>query len=404
MRVGEAKERERPIMSGLALALVWWSVVSLALICVVLAERRARVILRGDRPELSPPRRVWGGDLDEPPGAYIFARITAAGARLVRVGSVIADQAQGLMAVTRVVSCVALGSALALVPFAGNLGGRREGLALVVFDLRYGLLALVFFVLLAGMAQVGVGLAQKSVWSRFGSIRVASRMLGGLALLTLVLAPLAIESGSLRLADLVWQQQQTFTPFAWLAATLFPSFEKTLSVISLPSWHLLTQPITALLFIPAMGFLTRRPVADDPVAGGFATSGFGFDADPADLYWGQAESRIALVLFASLFVALFLGAGQIPYLNSSELVAVMGEFVGDELPAIVIAGIEAHVFFVKLLFVLGLLMRIRRVTARIREDQWLRLVTRRLLPIAWANLLLVAAIALLSDSLGRGAT
>ncbi len=394
-------------MSGLVLAFAWWGVVSLALFCVALAERRARVILRGDRPELAPPRRRWGGDPDEPPGAYLLARVAAAGARLVRVGSVITDQSQGLLAVTRVVSCVALASALALIPFANHLGGTRDGLALVVFDLHYGLIALVFFVLLAGMAQVGVGLAQRSIWARLGSVRVASRMLGGIAFLMLVLAPLAVESGSLRLADLVWQQQQSFTPFAWLAAKLFPGFpglEKTLSALSLPSWNLLTQPITALLFIPAMGFLTRRPVADDPVAGGFATSGFGFDADPTELYWGQVESRIALVLFASLFVALFLGAGNIPYLDSAKMTVRLGEFVGVVLPAVLVAVVEAHVFFVKLLLVLGLLMRIRRVTARMREDQWLRAVTQRLLPIAWANLLLVSAIMLLSDALRGGGT
>jgi NADH-quinone oxidoreductase subunit H len=402
MRAGEGRGHEVARLSGFVLAIVWFGVVSIALCCVALAERRARVVVRGDRPELLPPRREWGFDLDEPPGAFLLARAVAGGARLVRVGAAVTDQSQGLLVVARGVSCIALASALALVPFASPLGGTRDGLALVVFDLRYGLLALVFFVFLAGMAQVGVGLAHRSIWSRLGSVRVASRMLGGIGFLMLALTPLAIETGSLRLADLVLHQQQTFTPFVWLAATVSPGLEEGLSKLSFPQWNVLTQPITALLFIPAMGFLTRRPVADDPVAGGFATSGFGFDADPMELYWGRVESRLALILFASVFVALFLGAGQIPYLDSAAVTARLAEFVGPVLPSVLVATVEVHVFFVKLLIVLGLLMRIRRVTARLREDQWLRVVTRRLLPIAWANLLLTAAIVLLSDSL-RGA-
>ncbi|MFK7895634.1 MAG: NADH-quinone oxidoreductase subunit H [Myxococcota bacterium] len=391
-------------MSGLVLAGVWFGVIVLALFCVALAERRARIILRGDRPELLPPRRAWGGDPDEPPGAFFLARALASAARLVRVGASVTDQSQGLLFVARGVSCLALASGLALVPFANHLGGAEDGLALVVFDLRFGLLALVFFVFLAGMAQVGIGLAHRSIWARLGSIRVATRMLGGIGLLMLVLAPLAIEGGSLRLADLVHAQQDLFAPLPWLAANILPDWEEPLRRFALPRWHLLTQPITALLFIPAMGYLTRRPVADDPVSGGFATSGFGFDADPTELYWGRVESRLALILFASLFVALFLGAGQIPYLDSAALNERLATFVGTALPSVLVASIEVHVFFVKLLLVLALLMRVRRVTARLREDQWLRIVTRRLLPIAWANLLLTAAIVLLADSLQGGAT
>ena len=78
-------------------------------------------------------------------------------------------------------------------------------------------------------------------------------------------------------------------------------------------------------------------------------------------------------------------------------------FLGEGLPAIAAGVIEMTVFLAKLVLVLVLVARSARSMAALRDDQWIRLSTRRLLPLAWANLLLVFATTQLLDAAGKGA-
>jgi NADH:ubiquinone oxidoreductase subunit H len=129
-------------------------------------------------------------------------------------------------------------------------------------------------------------------------------------------------------------------------------------------------------------------------------SGFGLDDDPADLYWGRLEVRLAKVLAASLFVSLFLGAGAIPFVRASAVVDLLEPFVGPMLPALLGVMIQIAVFVFKLMVVLVLASLLRRATATLRDDQWIEIVNFRLFPLAWANLLLMSAMSLYSSSGG----
>ena len=202
-------------------------------------------------------------------------------------------------------------------------------------------------------------------------------------------------------------QQGSAAPLALVAAFLGDGVAQPLgSLLEMrfwPAWHVFRQPLTALLFIPVFGLLSRRPLALDPLGGGIRLTAFGHDDDPGELYWARIEERLALVLFAALFVALFLGAGAIPFVPTAALVAPMVPFFGEGLPAIVAGALEMAVFLAKLLLVLALVARSARSMAALRDDQWIRLVTRRILPLAWANLLLVFATTQLLDAAGKGA-
>lgn len=385
-------------MIGAGLALVWFAIVSLALVGCAVIERRSRLAGLRNRTEWHPPRAAWGFDSAPPPVNYLFARALAGGARLVRSRTEVADRSATQRVLGRIVSCVAVASALSLVPFAGTWGGTSDGIALVVVDLRHGLAALVFLVLLMSMGQVAVGLADHSVWSRLGSVRIASLSLAGLGLFVLVLAPLALETGSLRLHDIVFAQQQTFLPFAWLPNPMEGEAFEVVRNWRWPDWNLFVQPLTAALFVPALAGLTRRPWIYDAAVGSMGTSGFGLDSDPEDLYWGRIEMRLSRVLAASLFVSLFLGAGAIPFVQASAIVDLLEPVVGLFLPAILGVMIQIAVFVLKLMLVLVLASLLRRATATLRDDQWIEIVIFRLFPLAWANLLLMSAISLLSNS------
>ncbi len=388
---------------GVGMALVWIGVLSLALAASAFVERGSRLDRLQDRPDWRPPRADWGFDAQPAPSSYMLVRALAGAARLVRTRSVVPDRSAWLALFGRLVSCVSLASAIALLPFAGTWGGSASGPALVCIDLRYGLLALVFLFFLMTLSQVAVGLADRQVWSRLGSVRLASRNLSGLGLFMIVLAPLALESSSLRLQDIVFAQQDTFAPFSWLPAPVGGDVFEIVRSWRWPNWNLFAQPLTALLFIPTVENLVHRPRVEDPMSGTIEASGFGIDDDPIDLYWSRFESRLARVLAVSLFVSLFLGAGAMPFIPASAIVDLLEPMMGFALAALLGVAIQIAVFVTKLMIVLGAISFIRRSTAVMRDDQWIGIITLRLLPLAWANLLLMSAMTLLSDSIQGGA-
>lgn len=403
-------------MLGIGLAFAWFTVISLALVGAAVIERRHRIPPVHDRPELAPRRALWGGGLLHPPARHMGARALASSARIVRARTRVGERSGGLRFAARAVACIALASGLSLVPFAGRFGGRSDGAALVVVDLQHGLVALVLFVSLAAMAQVAVGLAEASPFARLACVRLAGRVLALAGTLAVVLAPIAVASDSLRLHAIVLDQEGTFAPFALVAGFLreggvpsvadsLPGLERFegLEWCALPAWHVFRQPLTALLFLPVLGLLVRRPLALDPIGGGVRLSAFGHDDDPGELYWSRIEERLAGVLFAALFVALFLGAGALPFVSTARLVLPLVPFFGEGLPALLGSAVEMGVFLAKCLVVLVVVARVSRSMPALRDDQWIRIVTRRILPLAWANLLLVFAARLLLDAAG-GAT
>lgn len=393
-------------MLGVGLAFVWCGALALAWIGSAAIERRARFVLRRDRSGFTSAPALWGGGVERPAGHSMLVRLLAGGARIVRARSVVSGRAHGLRFAARGVACIALASALALVPFAGSLGGRASDPPLVVVDLEPGLVALVLCLFLAAIAQVAVGISEASPFARLACVRLAGRSLALVGLLAIVLAPLALATGSLRLHAIAMDQLGRFAPLAWLGD--LPGAEPTGPLSSLfgarflPAWFVFRQPITALLFVPVVGLLTRRPLALDAVGGGVRLSAFGHDDDAGELYWARVEERLASVLFASLFVALFLGAGAVPYCPTSWLVAPIASFFGEGFAALVAACVETSVFVAKLALVLVASARAARITAALRDDQWIGIATRRFLPLAWANLLWVAALSLLSGVAAGG--
>jgi NADH:ubiquinone oxidoreductase subunit H len=296
---------------------------------------------------------------------------------------------------------------------------------LIIADLGHGLIAIVFLLLLMGFAQVGIGLADRSPWSRLGSVALASQTLAGLGLFILVVAPLAVTSipdlpelsestglsktlemaampsssqpeasASFRLQNIVVAQNSTLSPLFWLPDALQGKVFDWIRDLRWPRWNIFVQPLTALLFWLALRGLTRRPWLANPETGSVGLAGFGLDHDPVDLYWGRLEARLARVFAAALFVSLFLGAGAIPFLRVGEIVDSLVPHVGYSLPAFLAAAIGVGVFFGKLVLVLTADGMLRRSMATLRDDQRTRLVAFRLLPLAWANLLLVSATSL----------
>jgi NADH:ubiquinone oxidoreductase subunit H len=390
-------------MTAMLLTIVWLGIVSIALVGCAVIERNARLVSRPDRPELDPPRAFWGKGIQAPPSRALTARALAGLARMIRAQSVVSEQRPGLRLLGRLGVCITLAVALAMVPFAGTWGGGSEDAPVVLLDLRNGLAAIGFLLLLTSFARVAVGLSERNAWSRIASTRQASQSIAALALLTLIFAPIAISSGSLRLHEIVLHQQIPIAPVAWFLESFEGEVAKALQAWPIPAWNLFTQPLTALLFVPAMTLLLGSIRVDETTTGATFVVGMGIDADPVDGYWSRLDERLSLVLIASLFVTLFLGAGSIPFFLPARLVALLEPFAGEMLPTLLVAGLYAGSFLAKSLLVIAAVTRVKRGLARSRVDRALRVATRRLLPLAWANLLLVAATTLWISKLAGSA-
>ena len=390
-------------MISLVLAVAWFGVIAMALCVYAALERASRLAGVSRRPALEAPRREWGGELDRPPASYAALGVLAPVARLVRGRTQVLESSQRLRWVSRLVCLLVTASALSLVPFASTWGSSAEGRRMVAVDLDYGLGVLVFLILLSGLAQAAAGLAERNVWARLAAVRVEGHSLVGVALLILVLAPLVLETGSLHLHDLLLVQQGSFSPLAFVVR-LFSPLDLNLDVIAairLPNWFLFSQPLTAILIVPTLGLLFQRDLLRDAMAGTSRISGFGIDSDPSDLYWARLEARLSAVLAAALFVAMFLGAGGLPFVDTSGIVPRLVPLFGEVVPSVLLVGFEVAVFAGKLIGVLFMSSLLRRSTGSARADQSLRMMTRRLIPLAWANLLLLSALSLLSGPVGE---
>lgn len=387
-------------MTTALLLVVWLSVAFIGLASIAAFERSSRTRARPDRPDLAPPRALWGGDPVRPPSRSVVARAAAGFARLVRGRTFVVDHRRGLLRLSRALGCGALALGLSLLPIAGTWGGA-PGEPLVLLDLGEGLAAVLLVLLAVAFARIAVGLSERNAWARIGAARQASRAVAGTALLVLATMPLAIDAASLRIHDIVADQQRVLWPIAGLARLFGPEVVTAFEAWPLPAWNLLAQPLTALLFAAAITLWIASPRADAPGSGLIGAAGFGLDADATDLYWIRVESRLAAVFGAGLFVAFFLGAGGLPLFDATLVVERLVPYVGRSLPEAGVTLLHVAVFAVKLVLVLFLASRAGRFVAASRDDRSLRLATRRLLPVAWANLLLVTAVSLWLDGAAR---
>ncbi len=388
-------------MMAFVVSFVWCATVCAMLAACAVLERRARLVPRADRPEWLPPRAPWGGERRAPTAHALAARGLAGFARLVRSRTRVEGERRWLRRTGQLGGCLALAVGLAMIPFASigrsTVDASAAPISLAPLDLDGGLLAILASLLFVCFARVVVGLSERNLWSRLSGVRQASRAVAALALLVLVLAPLVFTTGSLRLQDIVAHQQGTIVPLAWLADTVGRDAITGPAAFRWPAWNLFVQPLTALLFGPALVLMLGDPRIDTPASGAVAVAGIGLDADVRDLYWFRLETRLVSLFGSALFVALFLGAGAIPFVTLDDLTSRLAPFVGIGFATGLFVLGQLASFAAKWLATLALASYARRAIASGRDDQSIRLATRRLLPLAWANLLLVASLTLLGD-------
>ncbi len=389
-------------MALVVLSIATLGVVVLGMLVVTVLDRETRLVGRIDRPDLAPPRAVWGGHPDHAPGRYAGARALALWARLVRGGGGrVEGQSVGWTRMARGLELAALATGIGLLPVLVT-PFEADTSAPVAIETSDGLLALGLVVFFVAFARSARGLAQATPWSRLAAARQSSRAIAGAAVLVLSLAPVAITAGSLDLHEIVSTQTAAIWRAETLVGVLGAARAEALTDWPVPAWNLWVQPLTAALAALSFALWVATPSVEDPGSAGVGVVGIGFDADPIEAWWSWAESALARVFAAGAFTALFLGAGSIPLMDGARFVAGLSPYFGEVVPRGVHGALEVGAFAVKMLGVLVVGSRAGRRLAMGRDDRFLRLATRRLLPLAWANLLLVAALSLLAREIASG--
>jgi NADH-quinone oxidoreductase subunit H len=231
---------------------------------------------------------------------------------------------------------------------------------MVLANLDIGIL---FILAVSSLGVYGIILGGWSANSKYpflGGIRASAQMISYELAMGLSLLPVFMWfGGTLNLFDIVQGQGDMLFGF-------------------LPQWTLFYQPLSALIFLVALFAETNRlpfdmPESETDLVAGYNTE---YGAFKFGLFFVGEYTHV--IIGSGVFVALFLGGWDIPFI---------------EFPAgIPGAVLSVGVFFVKVLALVFFFMWIRWTLPRFRYDQVMNLGWRRLLPLAIANLVFYAIV------------
>jgi NADH-quinone oxidoreductase subunit H len=231
---------------------------------------------------------------------------------------------------------------------------------MVLANLDIGIL---FILAVSSLGVYGIILGGWSANSKYpflGGIRASAQMISYELAMGLSLLPVFMWfGGSLNLFDIVQGQSAMLLGF-------------------LPQWTIFYQPLSALIFLVALFAETNRlpfdmPESETDLVAGYNTE---YGAFKFGLFFVGEYTHV--IIGSGVFVALFLGGWDIPYLG----------FPAGAFGAVLSVG----VFFIKVLAVVFFFMWIRWTLPRFRYDQVMNLGWRRLLPLAIANLVFYAIV------------
>lgn len=257
---------------------------------------------------------------------------------------------------------VALVPALAtvsVIPFGDTIEimGRKIPLAITHVDIS---LLIVFA--LTGMGVYGIVLAgwsSNNKYSLMGGLRSSAQMISYELTLSLAVVGVVIFSGSLDLVQIVKEQMNTWS---WSAGWF-------------PKWNIFTQPIGFLLFLISAIAETNRVPFDLPEAETELVAGFHTEYSSMKFAIFFIAEYANMVTASSMATLLFLGGWHGPFVRELPLLGPV-------------------YFTLKVLFFLVLYIWLRGTLPRFRYDQLMKFGWKFMIPVALANVVLVAGIAL----------
>ena len=266
----------------------------------------------------------------------------------------------------------------AVIPFGGTLvpaqlvdspelaawfGDRTYRMQIANLDA--GLLVIFAFSGLTVIGSMLAGWSSNNKFSMLGAIRSASQMISYELVIGLTILGLILIYGTVDLVSVVEQQSGVLAGF-------------------LPAWGVFLQPFAAVLFLVAAQAENRRIPFDLPEAESELVAGYFTEYSAMKMGLFMFAEFIEIAIIAALFVTLFLGGYNLPFMSDAGFTLPGGHFVAMSHGAVVL--IQVLTFLVKVFLMCSFLILVRWSLPRFRYDQLLRFAWKFMLPLAIANL------------------
>ena len=266
----------------------------------------------------------------------------------------------------------------AVIPFGGTLvpaqlvdspelaawfGDRTYRMQIANLDA--GLLVIFAFSGLTVIGSMLAGWSSNNKFSMLGAIRSASQMISYELVMGLTILGLILIYGTVDLVSIVEQQSGVLAGF-------------------LPAWGVFLQPFAAVLFLAAAQAENRRIPFDLPEAESELVAGYFTEYSAMKMGLFMFAEFIEIAIIAALFVTLFLGGYNLPWMSDAGFTLPGGHVVAMSHGAVVIT--QVLTFLVKVFLMCSFLILVRWSLPRFRYDQLLRFAWKFMLPLAMANL------------------
>jgi len=270
----------------------------------------------------------------------------------------------------------------AVVPFGGVLnpgllfpslaewfGGRTYSMQIAPIDA--GLLIVFAF---SGISIIGAMLAGWSSANKFsllGALRAGSQLISYELVMGLTVLGIVLVFGTVNLSSLVNQQSGVVLGF-------------------LPAWGIVYQPFAAVLFLIAGIAENKRIPFDLPEAESELISGYFTEYSAMKQGVFMLSEFIEIAIIGALFVTLFLGGYNLPFMNDAGFTFPGGSVVPLSHGWVVV--IQLLTFLGKVFLLCSFQILVRWTLPRFRWDQLLRFAWRFLLPLSIINLVVTAGV------------
>ncbi|MDP6340227.1 MAG: NADH-quinone oxidoreductase subunit NuoH [Candidatus Marinimicrobia bacterium] len=240
----------------------------------------------------------------------------------------------------------------AVIPFGSSITIFGREIALQVADVNVGILYILALTSIGVYGIVLAGWSSNSKYSLLGGLRSSAQLISYELAMGLAVVSIILLAGSLRLNDIIADQQGYFL-----------------------SWNVFKQPLAFIIFLVAVYAETNRlpfdlTEAEQELVGGYHTE---YSSLKFAMFFLAEYAN--MITAAALTVTLFFGGWDVPLLDESSL-GLLG------------AILSVLSFILKMAFFLFLFIWVRWTFPRFRYDQLMRLGWKVLLPLALVNIFL----------------
>jgi NADH-quinone oxidoreductase subunit H len=244
----------------------------------------------------------------------------------------------------------------AVIPFGSDITLFGRQIPLQVADVNIGILYVLALTSIGLYGIVLAGWSSNSKYSLLGGLRSSAQLISYELAMGLAVVSIILLSGSLKLNDIIADQQGYFF-----------------------SWNVFKQPLAFLIFLVAVYAETNRlpfdlSEAEQELVGGYHTE---YSSMKFAMFFMAEYAN--MITAAALTVTLFFGGWDFPLINETSL-GIWG---------VVLSVLS---FILKMGFFLFLFIWIRWTFPRFRYDQLMKLGWKVMLPLALFNIFVTAGI------------